>query len=149
MMSAQPRPRSVQVAFWAWLAAAILLVLAGLLLVSAQPESAHGQMQASVSEDQMRVLVWFARGVGALYIVSGLAVGYLAGRTSRGDKRFRRAAVALSYAIVLLVAVFALLFQIYPMPVLLAMIALLVAAVAATRDSADAWFDGQPGRDSG
>lgn len=150
MTSAEPRPRSVQVAFWAWLVAAILLVLAGLMLLSVRPESAHGQFQASVSEDQMQTLVWFARGVGALYIASGLAVGYLAGRTRRGHKRFRRAAVTLSYAIVLLVAAFALLFQIYPVPVLLAMIALLVAAVAATRDSADAWFDAvKPGGDSG
>lgn len=128
-------------AFWAWLVAAILLVLAGLILATVQLQS---------DQDQMRTLVWFARGIGALYIAAGLAVGYLGGRTRRGDKRFRRAAVALSYAIVLLVAVFALVFQIYPLPVLVAMIALLVAAVAATRDSADAWLDAaELGRNSG
>lgn len=150
MTTAHPRPRSVQVAYWAWLAAAILLVLAGLLAVLSGAESMPGRLPgASLSQDQARSLAVLVRGVGVVSILLGLGVGYLAGRTRRGDKRFRRAAVALSYAIVLMLALFTLLFGILLTPHIVAMIALLVAAVAATRDSADAWFDAvDSGRDS-
>jgi len=151
MTSANPRPRSVQVAYGAWLVAAILLVLAGLLAVLSGADSMPGRFPgASLSQDQARSLTVFVRGVGVVLILLGLGVGYLAGRTRRGDKRFRRAVVALSYAIVLMLALFALLFGILLTPQIVAMIALLVAAVSATRDSADAWFDAvDSGRDSG
>jgi len=147
----RPRPRSVQVAFWAWLVAAILLVLAGLLALMTGADNMPGRFPgASLSQDQARSLSFLVRGVGLVSIVLGFGVGYLAGRTRRGDKRFRRAAVALSYAVVLMLALFALLFGVLLTPQFVAMIALLVAAVAATRDSADAWFDAVDSRkDSG
>ena len=142
MTSANPRPRSVQVAYWAWLVAAILLVAAGLLAVFSGADSMPGRFPgASLSQDQARSMAVFVRGVGVVSILLGLAVGYLAGRTRRGDMRFRRATVALSYTVVLMLALFALLFGILLTPQIGAMIALLVAAVAANRDTASAWFD--------
>lgn len=42
------------------------------------------------------------RGIGALTVLAGLGMAFLAGR-SRSDDRYRRAAVALSLAIVVLV----------------------------------------------
>jgi hypothetical protein len=141
MTSAKPQPRSVQVAYWAWLVAAILLVAAGLLAVFSGAESMAGRFPgASLSQDQARSMAVLVRGVGMVSILLGLAVGYLAGRTRRGDMRFRRATVALSYTIVLMLALFALLFGILLTPQIGAIIALLVAAVAANRDTASAWF---------
>jgi hypothetical protein len=140
MRSADPPPRSVEVAFWCWVVAATVLVLAGLVAVMAGYTTLLGSFPtASLSEDQIRSLAFFFRGSGVLFIVVGLALGYLAGRTRKGDKRFRRATVALSNAIVLLLVLYALLLGIVlPLP---AAIASIVAAVLATRASADAWFD--------
>jgi hypothetical protein len=129
MTSANPRPRSVQVAFWSWVAAAVVLVLFGMwLLASTAPI--------------------FTRGVGVILAVAGLAVGYLAARTANGDKRFRRAAVALSLALAVLLALLAIL-NLRPLW-LIPMVLLLAGAHAATRTSVDPWFDAvDSGREGG
>src|SRR5258705_7149480 len=85
------RPRIVDAAFWLWLISSILLVSFGMLL--------------AFSQNNPPPLV---RGAGALFAVSGLALGYLAGRARMGDAGFRRAAVGLALALVLLLAVFSL-----------------------------------------
>jgi hypothetical protein len=149
MTSAQQPPRSVTVAFWSWMAAAVLLIFGGLMAVTAGYSRLLGSFPtASISEDQIRSLTFLFRGVGVLFIIAGLAVGYLAGRTRKGDKRFRRATVVFSYALVLLLILCALLLGIVlPLPCL-AGIAAIIAAVAATRDTASTWFDAtDAGRD--
>ena len=85
MTATEPRPRIVTVAFLCWLAAAILLMLGGFLLV--------------LSRAPVPV---FYRGAGVLWVVAGALLSYLAGRSRNGDTRFRRAAVALSVALALL-----------------------------------------------
>jgi hypothetical protein len=133
------------------MAAAVLLVLGGLLAVTAGYTALLGSFpMASLSEDQIRSLTFLFRGCGVLFIIVGLAIGYLAGRTRKGDKRFRRATVVLSYATVLLLVLCALLLGIVlPLPCV-AGIASIVAAVAVTRDSANEWFDTvDSGSDSG
>lgn len=129
MTSANPRPRSIQVAFWSWVAAAMVLVLFGMwLLASTAPI--------------------FTRGVGVILAVAGLAVGYLAARTAHGDKRFRRAAVALALTLAVLLALLAIL-NLRPLW-LIPMVLLLAGSHAATRTSVDPWFDAMDsGRDSG
>jgi hypothetical protein len=72
-------------------AAAVLLVSFGLLLAFS-PEAIPSLF----------------RGMGALFAVSGLGLGFLAGRARLGDERFRRAAIALSLAAVVVLALFAL-----------------------------------------
>ncbi len=90
MTATQPRPRLVSIAFWCWLAGgAIVLMLGGLLLV--------------FSNSPVPV---FFRGAGVLWIVAGALLSYIAGRTRGGDTRFRRAAVALSIALAILLALF-------------------------------------------
>jgi len=81
------------------------------------------------------------RTVAIVCAVLGMAIGYFAGRTRGGNKRFRRGTVALSVAgVVLLLAAKVLLGGVGLLAVL-AVIPLLVAVVSATRDSASAWFD--------
>lgn len=129
MMSANPRPRSVQIAFWAWVAAAVVLVLFGMWLIASTAPL-------------------FVRGVGVILAISALAIGYLAARTRLGDKRFRRAAVALALTLSVLIALLATM-SMRPLW-LLPMVLLLAGAFAATRSTTDAWFDTvDSGRDSG
>jgi hypothetical protein len=120
MTSANPRPRIVDVAFWCWVAAAFLLILFGVLLVTAT---------APV----------FFRAAGGVFTIAGLALAYLAGRTRRRNSRFRWAAVALALTLVVLLILFDILLR--GLVWLLIVILLLIGAFAATRDTASAWFD--------
>jgi hypothetical protein len=146
MTSAQPRPRIVEVAFWCWAVAAILLVLGGLLALTTGFGNLRGHFPAEVTDDQIRSFLTFYRGTGGVCIVLGVAIGYLAGRTRRGDKRFRRASVALSFATVVLLLACAILLRIVLPLAPLAAIALIAAAVSATRERATAWFDAMDSR---
>jgi hypothetical protein len=107
-------------AFWAWSAAAVLLLADGLWLV-------------------WSATLLFFRGGGAIFVIAGLAVAYMASRTRQGDKRFQRALVALSTALVPLL----LLFIFAGGPLLGAFVAalLITAMVLATRQTASEWFD--------
>ena len=79
------------------------------------------------------------RGMGALFAASGLGLGFLAGRARVGDARFRRAAIALSLAVVIILALFALYSR---GPIwLLMMILTMVGAVLMMRPPAQEWFD--------
>src|ERR1700738_1095059 len=106
MTSANPRPRIVDVALWCWATAAVLLILGGLLEITMVKFSdLRNAYPASVPDADIRSLFANYRAVAIVSMVLGMAIGYLAGRTRRGDKRFRRATVALSVAgVVLLLA---------------------------------------------
>jgi peptidoglycan/LPS O-acetylase OafA/YrhL len=122
MTAAESRPRVVTAAFWCWVVASVLLVAFGLLL--------------TVSQDDVAALF---RGAGVLFALSGLGLGYLSGRARLGDSRFRRAAVALALAVVVILAVFALMSR---GPIwLLIMVMAMVGAVLMMRPSAQEWFD--------
>jgi peptidoglycan/LPS O-acetylase OafA/YrhL len=122
MTAAQSRPRVVTAGFWCWAGAAVLLVAFGLLL--------------AFSPDSLPTLF---RGVGALFAASGLGLGFLAGRARLGDERFRRAAVALALAIVVVLALFALYSQ-GTVWLLLVMILTMLGAVLMMRPPALKWF---------
>jgi hypothetical protein len=110
----------VTVAFWCWVLASVLLVAFGLLL--------------AFSEDNLPPLF---RGAGALFAMSGFGLGYLSGRARLGHARFRRAAVALALAVVVLLSLFALISR---GPVwLLLMILTMVGAVLMMRPPAQDW----------
>jgi uncharacterized membrane protein len=140
MTAAHPRPRIIDMAFWSWLAGAVLLILGGLLSVTTRFDTVRRAASASVTDDQIRSYLALYRGAGALCILLGVAIGYLAGKTRSGDKKFRRAAVALSLVGAVLIAVGAFA-QIVTLPSLLALIALIVGAGMVTRPVASAWFD--------
>jgi len=118
------RPRIVDVAFGIWLVSSILLVCFGLLLALSQSN-----------------VPTFFRGAGVLFALAGLALGYLAGRTRRGHAPFRRAAVGLALALVVLLALFSLMSK--GLVWLLIMILTMVGAVLIMRPSAQDWFDSE------
>lgn len=121
MTATQPRPRLVSIAFWCWLAGSIVLMLGGLLLVfSTGP-----------------VPVFF-RGAGVLWIVAGALLSYIAGRTRGGDTRFRRAAVALSIALAILLALFSVMTG--GLVWLFALVLVIVPAVLIMRPAAQEWY---------
>ncbi len=120
MSAPQQRPRVVTVAVWCWLAAAVLLIALGLL---------------SVTADNVLPLI---RGAGALFIVAALALAFLAGRTAKGDARYRRATVALAFTLVLVLALYTLLSG--GIAWVVPMVLVMVAAVLIMRPSAQTWF---------
>jgi hypothetical protein len=121
----QARPRAVTITFWCWVAGALLLMVGGLIA-------------ASVSS-----LPGVFRGAGLLFAVAGAGMSYLAGRTRRGDARFRRAGIALSLATVVLVALTAVIGVVHILS-LLSVIPLIAGTVAITRPAAAAYFQASP-----
>ncbi len=96
-----------------------------------------GLIAASVSQ-----LPMVYRGGGVITVLAGAGMAFLAGRTRGGDTRFRRAAVALSLTIVVLVAICAV-FGVVHVVTLLAVIPLIAGTVLITRPAA-ASADGEP-----
>jgi hypothetical protein len=119
MTAPQSRPRVVTAAFWCWLAASLLLIVGGLIA-------------ATVS-----ALPMVYRGGGVITVLAGAGMAFLAGRTRSGDTRYRRAAVALSLAIVVLVALCAVVGVVHVLT-LLAVLPLIAGTVLITRPAASA-----------
>jgi peptidoglycan/LPS O-acetylase OafA/YrhL len=115
MTAPQSRPRVVTAAFWCWVVASILLIVGGLLA-------------ASVS-----ALPMVYRGGGVVTALAGAGMAFLAGRTRSGDTRYRRAAVALSLVIVVLVAIVSVLGGAVHVLTLLAVLPLIAGTVLITR----------------
>jgi hypothetical protein len=124
MSAPSPRPGAVSAAFWCWLAAAVLLVVGGLIAASVGLPALY-------------------RGAGVLTAVAGVGMAFLAGRSRSGDDRFQRAAVALSLAIVVLVALLAV-FGVVHILSLVAVIPLIVGTVLITRPAATRYFEEKP-----
>jgi hypothetical protein len=118
MTAPQSRPRVVTAAFWCWVVASLLLIVGGLIA-------------ASVS-----ALPMVYRGGGVITVLAGAGMAFLAGRTrTSGDTRFRRAGIALSLAIVVLVAILAVIGVVH-MLTLLAVLPLIAGTVLITRPAA-------------
>jgi peptidoglycan/LPS O-acetylase OafA/YrhL len=118
MTAPQSRPRVVTAAFWCWVAASILLIVGGLIA-------------ASVSE-----LPLVYRGGGIITALAGAGMAFLAGRTRSGDTRYRRAAIALSLLIVVMVAVVAVAGGAVHVLTLLGVLPLIAGTVLITRPAA-------------
>src|SRR6478672_11992082 len=118
MTAPQSRPRVVTAAFWCWVAAALMLMVGGMIA-------------ASVS-----ALPMVYRGGGIITALAGAGMAYLAGRSRSGDTRYRRAAIALSLVIVVLVAIAAVLGGAVHVLTLLAVLPLIAGTVLMTRPAA-------------
>ena len=140
MTEAPPRPRIVDVAFWSWLTAGVLLILGGLQSAFVSFDTVSESTGGGVSDEQIRSYLLFFRGTGVLCILLGIGVGFLAGRTRSGDSRYRRAAVTLSLAGAAFLVVWSWLAWL-PLPALIATLALIVAGGLATRPRALDWFE--------
>ena len=129
MTSAEPRPRIVEVAFWTWVAAAILLGFFGILIATSNAPALF-------------------RAAGVVFFVAGLTLGYLAHRARNGRSGFRWAAVVLALTLIMLVILFAIVWML-GLAWLAIVVLLLIGSFAATRDAASAWYAGESGRDGG
>jgi hypothetical protein len=125
MTAPQPRPRVVTAAFWCWVVAAVVLVLGGLTGLF-NPHDVPGPVRA----------------MGGLIAAAGLGLSYLAGQARRGDPRLARAAVALAFALVAVLALLAV--STMWLGWLLALVLAMVGAVLMLRPAARQWF-GSPG----
>lgn len=140
MTPEQPRPRSVDVAFWFWVVSAAALFLNGLAGVRTDFDMARA-VKPALTDGQVRDLVTFSRAWGVLCIVLAAGIAFLAGRTRQGDKRYRRALIALSLVSVLGAIAMASSGSVGPL-LLIAALALIVANVLIIRPVAQEWFDG-------
>ncbi|ORA61329.1 hypothetical protein [Mycobacteroides franklinii] len=140
MTPAQPRPRIVDVAFWFWVVSAAALFLNGLAGVLTGFDMARAA-KPSLTDEQVRDLVTFSRGWGVLCILLAVGIAFLAGRTRQGDKRYRRALIALSLVSVLGAIAMASSGSVGPL-LLIAALSLIVANVLIIRPTAQEWFDG-------
>jgi hypothetical protein len=121
MTAPQQRPRAVTAAFWCWLVASVLLILGGLIVAFAS-------------------LPPLSRGGGFITGLAGAGMAFLAGRSRSGDTRYRRAAVALSLAIVVLMPL-VVMFGVVHVLTLLGVLLLIAGTVLITRPVVASWFD--------
>lgn len=126
-------------AFWCWLVAAVLLVVVGMMALAVNFDALRGSAPDNITDDDLRSVINLYRVTGGIAILVGAGTGFLAGKVRRGgDKRFRRAAVALSgvATLILLVVSFSV-----GLVFLLPAVFLVAAALSVTRPSAQDWFD--------
>jgi hypothetical protein len=127
MTTPTQRPRSVTAAFWLWLVSAVLLVSYGLFVVTVTLVGPTAFLRAS----------------GGILIVTGVGLGYLAGKSRTGEWRYARAAVALSLGLVVFLSIL-LAIQMLGFLVAPVVLFLIVAAGLVMRTTtANQWFAAQ------
>ncbi|OBF28672.1 hypothetical protein [Mycobacterium sp. ACS4331] len=146
-VSPPARPRIVDIAFWLLVLGAVLLMFGGMIALATNFDAVRAVVPDSVSDDTVRDYLTLHRGAGVFCVVVGLSLAYVAGRTRSGDARFRRAAIALSIAAVVLVGLLAVFAGVHGVA-LLALILVMGSAVLLTRPAAAEWF-GLSARDEG
>jgi hypothetical protein len=118
------RPRTITVAFWCWVAAAVLTAAQGLWLLS-QP------------------VPLFFMLAGVLLVIVGLAQGYLAGQARKGRKRLGSASVGLALATVLILIMLLVLQAGGVVTVAVIMILLITGSAFNQRPASQQWYDSQ------
>ncbi|MGH3955127.1 hypothetical protein [Mycobacteroides salmoniphilum] len=141
MTPEQPRPRIVDVAFWFWVVSAAALFLNGLAGVTQRFDAVRAAAKHELTDADIRNLVTYFRAWGVLCILLAAGIAFLAGRTRQGDKRCRRALIALSLVSVLGAIAMASTGSVGPL-LLVAALSLIVANVLIIRPTAQNWFDG-------
>ena len=140
---ASPRPRTVDIAFWLLIVGAVLLVINGLMAATLNFEGARAVADASMSDAKLQSYITFQRGAGILSIAVGVAVGFLAGKTRKGDPRFKRATIAFAVSVTVLVVAAAVVVKLVHLLALMAVLPIVFGALALTRPAATAWFNEQ------
>jgi hypothetical protein len=139
------RPRFVDVAFWLLAVGAVVLIGGGMLAATVSFDAARGEIDSTVSDEQVRQYLLLYRGMGIGSVLSGAGLAFLAGRTRGGDARFRRATVGLGLAITVLLAVLAFVFGIAQPITLAAVLPIMAGVVLLTRPASSAWFTPKDG----
>jgi uncharacterized BrkB/YihY/UPF0761 family membrane protein len=137
----ETRPSAVTTAYWLLVLGAALLMAGGLITASLGFETVRRTQPASVTDESVNALLWLNRGIGILFILSAVALGWLARRARRRDPRFRRAAVGLALAIVLVVAIASVFGGFVLAP--LALVPIIVGTVLLSRPAVVEWYAGE------
>ncbi|WP_193044470.1 hypothetical protein [Mycolicibacterium baixiangningiae] len=148
-MTASPipsRPRVVEIAFWALVAGAVLLIVGGLLAATVTFETARSAMDPEVTNEKVRDYLTVYRGMGIGAVLAGAGLAFVAGRARRGDAKFRRATVALALAIAVVLVMLAAGAGVGQPMTLLALLPIVVGTVLLTRRSAAGWFEPRAAR---
>lgn len=143
-MTASPlpsRPRVVDIAFWALVGGAVLLIVGGLIAATVSFETARSATDPDFTNERLREYLTIYRGVGIGSIVAGAALAFVAGRARRGDATFRRVTVGLSLAIAVVLVLLAAGAGVGQPVTLLALVPIAVGTVLLTRRSAAGWFE--------
>ncbi|MDZ4270919.1 MAG: hypothetical protein U1D00_35505 [Mycobacterium sp.] len=140
------RPRLVDVAFWCFIAGAVIMIVGGLMASTASFEAARAAINPSVGDDQVRsyLTVYRVSGMGAVAAAGALA--FLAGRARRGDARFRLAVLGMAFAIVVVVGLLAAGVGVAQPLILLSLLPVLVGAVLLTLPAARIWYESEGSR---
>ena len=101
------RPGGVTTAFWLLVVGGVMLMAGGLMAATVSVESLREAARSTVSDDSVRDYARLYRGTGILFCIAAATLIGFAVRARGGDPRFRRAAIALGLAIVVIVAVVA------------------------------------------
>lgn len=117
-----------------------LLLFGGVFATTMSFGTVRDAAASSVTDEQIHSFITYYRGAGAICILLAALVAFLAVKARNGDKRFRRAGVALAVVASALLVVSAWLLPL-PLPALLATLFLVAGAVLMTRPPASAWFD--------
>lgn len=140
------RPRLVDVAFWCFIVAAVVMIVGGLMASTASFEAARAAIDPSVGDDEVRsyLTVYRVSGMGA--VVAAGILTFLAGRARRGDARFRLATLGMAFAIVVVVGLLAAGVGVAQPLILLSLLPVLVGAVLLTLPAARIWYESEGSR---
>lgn len=137
----ETRPSAVTTAYWLLVLGAALLMAGGLITASLGFETVRRTQPASVTDESVNALLWLNRGIGILFMLSAVALAWLARRARRRDPRFRRAAVALALATVLVVAIASVFGGFVLAP--LALVPIIVGTILLSRPAVVEWYAGE------
>jgi len=136
----QSRPRVVDLAFWSFVVAAVIMIVGGLMASTATYDIARAAIPQSMSDDQVRSYLTIYRGTGIGAVVAAVALAFLAGRARRGDARFRRATLGLALATFVVIGLLAIGAGVAQPIILLGLFPLLIGVLLSVQPSARLWY---------
>lgn len=137
------RPRLVDIAFWCFIVGAVIMIVGGLMAGATDYDTARAVLPSTFSDDQVQNYLTLYRASGIGSAVAGVALAFLAGRTRRGDGRFRLALLGLVFATFVVVVMLALGFGVAQPVVLLSLLPVLVGSALLTMPAARSWFESE------
>lgn len=135
-----PRPRVLDISFWLFIGGATIMIVGGLMAVSATYEVARSSLPDTITDSGVRDYLTVYRYSGAGVAVAAAALAFLAGRARRGDVRSRRAVFGLVFAILVVVLVLAVGVGVAQPLVLLALLPMLAGVALAAGPAARNWY---------
>lgn len=137
------RPRLVDIAFWCFIAGAVIMIVGGLMASTAGFEAARAFLPSTFTDDQVRNYVTLYRASGIGSVLAGGALAFLAGRARRGDARFRRALLGLAFAIIVVVALLVLGVGVAQPLIVLSLLPIVAGTWLLTRSAARTWYESE------